>query len=157
MMEMSYFTLIHVVISLVGISSGFGVLSGMLAATHHPRWTAIFLTSTMAASVTGFFFPFRGFTPAIGVGILSLVVLTAAIYALYGRHASGVWRKTYVINAVIALYLNVFVLLAQLFQKMPVLKALAPTQSELPFALTQGAVLLVFVVLVLAASARFRV
>lgn len=104
-----------------------------------------------------FLFPFRGFTPAIGVGILSLVVLTAAIYALYGRHASGVWRKTYVINAVIALYLNVFVLLAQLFQKMPVLKALAPTQSELPFALTQGAVLLVFVVLVLAASARFRV
>lgn len=156
-MEMPYFTLIHVIISLVGITSGFGVLSGMLAATHYPRWTALFLASTVATGVTGFFFPFRGFTPAIGVGILSLAVLAAALYALYVRHLSGAWRKTYVINALIALYLNVFVLLAQLFQKLPVLKALAPTQSELPFALTQGVVLLVFILLGFAASSRFRV
>jgi hypothetical protein len=150
------FTLIHVIISLVGIAAGFGVLAGLLAATHFPRWTALFLVTTVATSATGFLFPFHGFTPALAVGLISLVVLAVAIYALYVRDLAGVWRKAYVISSVVALYLNVFVLFAQLFQKMPVLKTLAPTQSEPPFALTQGLVLVAFVALGITATKRFR-
>lgn len=155
-MESPYFNLIHVIISLVGIMAGFGALSGMLAATLYPRWTALFLAFTVATSATGFFFPFRGFTPALAVGVLSLVVLAVAIYALYVRRLSGAWRTAYVITALTALYLNVFVLIVQLFQKMPVLKALAPNQSEPPFAVTQAIVLIVFLVLGFFATTRFR-
>src|SRR5690349_20862124 len=100
-MGLSYFTLIHVLISLVGITSGFGMLSGMLAGTHFPRWTALFLVTTTATTVTGFFFPFHGFTPALGTGILSMFVLLAAIYA---KNLTGGWRKVYAINAILALY-----------------------------------------------------
>jgi hypothetical protein len=155
-MESPYFNLIHVIISLVGIASGFGMLSGLLAGRIFPRWTALFLTTTAATSVTGFFFPFRGFTPAIAVGIISLLLLGLAIYALCLQHLAGRWRKAYVISAVSALYLNTFVLIAQLFQKMPVLKALAPTQTEPAFAATQAAVLIVFILLGITAAVRFR-
>ena len=155
-MGLSYFTLIHVLISLVGVTSGFGMLSGMLAGTLYPRWTMLFLATTTATTVTGFFFPFRGFTPAFGVGIISLLVLLAAIYALYVRRLSGPWRKVYAINALVALYLNVFVLIVQLFQKMPVLRELAPTQAEPAFAITQGALLIAFVALGISATIRFR-
>ena len=155
-MELPYFTLVHIVISLVGIAAGFGALAGLLAAKLFPRWTALFLVTTVATSATGFFFPFRGFTPAFAVGIISLLVLAVAIYALYTRRLAGAWRKAYVINAVVALYLNVFVLFAQLFQKMPVLKAIAPTQSEPAFAVTQAGVLVVFIVLGITATIRFR-
>jgi len=156
-MGLSYFTLIHVLISLVGITSGFGMLSGMLAGTHFPRWTSLFLVTTTATTVTGFFFPFHGFTPALAVGILSVFVLLAAIYALYAKNLSGGWRKVYVINALLALYLNVFVLIVQLFQKMPVLRELAPTQAEPAFAITQGALLIAFLALGFAATSRFRI
>ena len=155
-MEMPYYTLVHIIISLIGIASGFGMLSGLLTASHFSRWAAVFLATTVATSAGGFFFPFRGFTPAIAVGIISLLLLAVAIYALYVRRLAGGWRKAYVINAVTALYLNVFVLLAQLFQKMPVLKAMAPTQAEPPFAITQAAVLVVFIALGIAATMRFR-
>jgi hypothetical protein len=155
-MGLSYFTLIHVLISLVGITSGFGMLSGMLAGTLYPRWNTLFLATTTATTVTGFFFPFRGFTPAFATGIVSMLVLLAAIYALYGKQLSGPWRKVYAINAIVALYLNVFVLIVQLFQKMPVLRELAPTQSEPAFAITQGALLIAFVALGFATTSRFR-
>jgi hypothetical protein len=155
-MGLSYFTLIHVLISLVGITSGFGILSGMLAGTLYARWNTVFLTTTTATTVTGFFFPFHGFTPAFATGIVSMLVLLAAIYALYGKQLSGPWRKVYAINAIVALYLNVFVLIVQLFQKMPVLRELAPTQSEPAFAITQGALLIAFVALGFATTSRFR-
>jgi len=116
-MGLSTFTLIHILISLAGIVSGLVVLGGWLAGKQFQGWTAFFLVTTVTTSVTGFFFPFRGFTPAYGVGVISLFVLAAAIYALYLRRLSGVWSKVYVINALIALYLNFFVLVAQLFQK----------------------------------------
>jgi hypothetical protein len=116
-MGLSTFTLIHILISLAGIVSGHVVLGGWLAGKQFQGWTAFFLVTTVTTSVTGFFFPFRGFTPAYGVGVISLFVLAAAIYALYLRRLSGVWSKVYVINALIALYLNFFVLVAQLFQK----------------------------------------
>ena len=111
----------------------------------------------MTTSVTGFFFPFRGLTSAYGVGVISIFVLAGAIYALYVRRLSGVWAKVYVINAVTALYLNFCVLVAQLFQKTLALKELAPTQTEPPFAISQGIVLLLFVGLGIAAVHQFRV
>ena len=145
-MILSAFTLFHVVLSLIGIGSGFVVLFGLLA-SKQSRWTALFLSTTVATSVTGFLFPFHGFLPSYAVGILSLIVLALAILALYRFHLAGSWRTTYVVTAVIALYFNVFVLIAQLFQKVPALRTLAPTQSEPPFQLTQLVVLVLFVVL----------
>lgn len=154
---MATFTSIHVAISLIGIFSGLVVMFGMLTRKLLDRWTALFLVTTVATSVTGFFFPFHGFTPAIGVGIISLIVLAVAILARYARHLAGAWRWIYVVSAAVSLYFNVFVLVVQFFQKVPGLKALAPTQSEPPFLVTQLIVLTVFVVLAIAASIRFRV
>jgi len=154
---METFTKVHVVISLIGIASGLIIVFGMLAAHGFDRWTALFLLSTLATSVTGFLFPFHGVTPGIVVGIISVVVLAIAIFARYPQHLRGSWRWIYVVSAVVALYLNVFVLIAQLFQKVPQLKALAPTQSEPPFAVTQLGVLVLFVLLGIVATIRFRV
>jgi hypothetical protein len=131
---MTILTFVRVVLSLIGILSGFVVVFGLLNAYRLDGWTALFILTTFLTSVTGFFFPFHGFTPALGVGIVSLFVLALAIYARYARHMAGGWRSTYVISAMTALYFNVFVLVVQLFMKVPALKALAPTQSEPPFA-----------------------
>ncbi len=149
-------TPVHVVLSLVGIFSGFVVVVGLLAAKRLDGWTAVFLASTVATSVTGFGFPFHGLTPAIVVGIISLVLLAFTIYARYARHFAGAWRWIYVVTAMIALYLNVFVLIVQLYEKVPALKALAPTQSGPPFVVTQLANLALFVGLTLVATIRFR-
>jgi hypothetical protein len=132
------------------------VLFGLLAGRRFDGWTALFLTTTVATSVTGFFFPVHHFMPSHAVGIISLLVLAIAIYARYFRALRGGWRKTYVITAVVAFYLNVFVGIVQAFQKVPALKELAPTQSEPPFKLTQLVVLAVFVVLAIFAAGRFR-
>jgi hypothetical protein len=153
---MQTLTAIHVVISLIGIFSGLVVMFGMLESKPFDRWTVLFLATTAATSVTGFFFPFHGVTPAIVVGAISLVILAVAILARYPRHLAGAWRWIYVISAAVALYLNVFVLVVQLFQKVPALKVLAPTQSEPPFAASQLIVLIAFVVLTIAATQRFR-
>ena len=153
---MTTFTFVHVLLSLIGIFSGFVVVFGLLAAKRLDGWTTLFLASTVLTSVTGFLFPFHGFLPSHGVGILSLLALAIAIFARYGRHLAGLWRRTYVITAVIALYLNVFVLIVQLFQKVPALKAIAPTQSEAPFKVTQLVALVIFVVLGGSAAIRFR-
>jgi hypothetical protein len=155
-MLLTLFTLVHVVISLSGILSGFFVLFGLLTGRSFDRWTAIFLATTVGTSVTGFLFPVQRFMPSHAVGILSLVILAAAIYARYCRHLNGPWRKVYAISAVLALYLNVFVGIVQAFLRTPVLKALAPTQTEFPFKATQLAVLVVFVALGALAAIRFR-
>ncbi|MGH8048254.1 MAG: hypothetical protein ACREKL_13510 [Chthoniobacterales bacterium] len=147
---------IHVAISLVGIASGFIVVFGMLAAKPLPGWTALFLWTTVATSATGFPLPAAKFLPSHAIGILSLIALAIALYALYGRHLAGAWRKAYIINAVIALYFNMFVFVVQTFRHMPTLKALAPTQTEPPFAIVQGAVLIVFVLLGVGAAKRFQ-
>ena len=153
---LAIYTLVHVVISLAGIFSGFVVLFGLLAGKRLDGWTKFFLITTVATSVTGFFFPLHGFTPAIGVGIISLLVLSIAIFARYPRQLAGRWRWIYVVTAMIALYLNVFVAIVQAFEKAPVLKVLAPTQSEPPFKLTQLVVLALFVVLTIVGVIRFR-
>jgi len=155
-MLLSAFTIFHVALSLIGIASGFVVLYGLLQARQFAGWTKLFLTTTIATSVTGFFFPFRGFTPADGVGIVSLIVLGLAVLALYRFNLAGGWRRTYVITSVIALYLNFFVLIVQSFQKIPALNALAPTQSEPPFQITQLLALLAFIGLGIRAAIKFR-
>jgi hypothetical protein len=149
-------TFVHVVLSLVGIGSGFVVVYELLAAKRRDVWTAIFLSTTVLTSITGFFFPFEHFMPSHRVGIVSLVVLGVAIVARYAFHLSGAWRPLYVVSSVVALYLNVFVLVVQLFQKVPALQALAPTQTEPPLLLIQLLLLTLFVALAIAAALRFR-
>src|SRR6266513_2970184 len=102
-MILETYTFVHVVISLVGIFTGLIVLFGLLAGKRLDSWTKWFLITTVLTSVTGFFFPFHGFTPAIGLGILSLLVLAVAIYARYPRELAGHWRRIYVVTAVVAL------------------------------------------------------
>ncbi|UGY08213.1 MULTISPECIES: hypothetical protein [unclassified Phyllobacterium] len=153
---MTPFTLFHVILSLIGIVTGLVVLSGLLKSENWPGWTFIFLLTTVATSVTGFLFPFNGFTPAIGVGIISMVFLILAIAALYAFRLAGSWRWVYVVCAIVSLYLNVFVLVAQSFQKIPALNALAPTQSEPPFAISQGIVLVLFIIAGFLSLRRFH-
>jgi hypothetical protein len=148
---------VHVAISLVGIASGFVVIWGLLVARRLDGWTAVFLATTVATSVTGFFLPAEQLLPSHVVGIISLAVLAVAIVARYQRRMAGGWRRTYVIMAVAAQYLNFFVLVVQSFQKVPALHELAPTQSEPPFAIAQLIALVAFVVLGVLAAKRFRV
>jgi hypothetical protein len=150
------FTLFHIVISLVGIASGFIVVGGFLSNARLDVMTAVFLATTVATSATGFGFPFTTLLPSHIVGIISLVILAIAIYARYFTRLSGIWRAIYVISATAALYLNVFVLVVQTFIKNPALQTLAPTQSEPPFAATQGSVLVLFLILGWIALRRFR-
>jgi hypothetical protein len=151
------YTIIHTLISLIAIFTGFVVLFGLMAGNRLDGWTKWFLITTVATTVTGFFFPFHGFTPAINLGIISSVVLAITIYARYPKHLAGAWRWIYVIGALLALYFNVFVGIVQSFQKVPALKAIAPTQTEPPFAINQLATLVIFVVLIIIGIIRFRV
>ncbi len=139
------FTLVHVGLSLVGIIAGLVVAGGLVAGKRLDGWTGVFLVTTVLTNVTGFGFPFVTFLASHGVGILSLVLLPVVIYARYGKHLSGAWRGVYVVGAVLVLYLNVFVLVVQLFRRLPALIASAPTGQEPPFLVTQLAVLALFV------------
>lgn len=147
---LTIFTLFHVALSLVGIASGFVVVYGFLVSRRLEGWTGTFLWTTVATSVTGYFFPVHKLLPSHIVGAISLIVLAIAF------RARNHWRKTYVVTAMIALYLNLFVLVVQLFEKLPALHALAPTQSEPPFQITQGAVLLAFVILGIRAAMKYH-
>ena len=155
-MTTSTYTLVHIVISLIGIGSGLMVMYGLLVGKRYNGGTAIFLVSTVLTSVTGFGFPFDHLLPSHIVGILSLVMLAIAILARYGLHLAGAWRSIYVFCASIALYLNVFVLVVQSFEKVAALKALAPTQKEPPFLIAQLVVLALFIVLTIFAAKKFR-
>jgi hypothetical protein len=139
------FTLLHVLISLVGIVSGLIVVRGMLKNQRWAFWTAIFLLFTVLTSLTGFPIPPFGIDPPRIIGFLSLVLLAIAILGYYGFHRQGAWRWIYVVTSVAALYLNVFVFIIQSFQKIPVLQPLAPTQSEPPFVVVQVLVLILFI------------
>jgi hypothetical protein len=153
---MTGFTLFHVVVSLTGIASGLVVTAGLVSSRRMDGWTLTFLVTTVATSATGFGFPFTVLLPSHIVGIISLVVLAIAIYARYGRKLAGAARWIYVTGVVLALYLNVFVLVVQLFRRVDVLAALAPTQTEAPFKIVQIVFLAVFLGLGVAAVKRFR-
>jgi hypothetical protein len=147
---------IHVVLSLIGIASGVVVLYGLLNGNAFSGWSALFLATTVLTGVTGFPLEPFGFDPARKVDVILLVLLTAAVIARYLFNLAGAWRWVYVVSAVAALYLNVFVGIVQAFQKVPFLQALAPTQEDLPFKITQVVVLAVFVVLGMVAMVRFH-
>jgi hypothetical protein len=155
-MSTATYTFLHVLISLIGIGSGLIVMYGWLAGKRLDSLTAIFLITTALTSITGFGFPFTHLLPSHKVGIISLVLLAIAIPARYLFRMSGAWRSIYVVSAAMALYLNVFVLVVQSFEKVPPLRALAPTQKEPPFLIAQLVVLLVFVVLTIFAAKRFH-
>jgi hypothetical protein len=155
-LSLSTYTIIHVIISLIAIATGFITVFSMLTGNRMARWTAIFLITTILTNVTAFGFPFDHFLPSHGVGAVSLVVLAVALFAVYVKHLAGAWRWIYVVSAIIALWFNVFVLIVQSFMKISTLKALAPTQSEPPFQIAQGAALVLFVVLAILAVRKFR-
>jgi len=155
-MILQIYTLIHTLISLVAIFTGLVVVVGMLGGKRLDAWTKWFLITAVATTITGFFFPFHGFTPAIGLGIISLPFLALTIFARYAKDLAGPWRWIYVIGAVICLYFNLFVAVVQAFEKIPALHAVAPTQSEPPFKLTQLIVLFVSVLLAIVAVIRFH-
>jgi hypothetical protein len=155
-MILQIYTIIHTLISLAAIFAGLVVVFAMLAGDRLDAWTKWFLVTAVATTITGFFFPFHGFTPAIGLGIISLPFLALTIFARYPKHLAGPWRWIYVIGAVICLYFNLFVLVVQLFEKVPTLHAMAPTQTEPPFKLTQLVVLLVSVLFAIIAAIRFH-
>ena len=155
MSGLELFTAFHVLISLIGILSGFVAIAGMVRSKPLDWWTDLFLVTTVATSVTGFLFPFNGFTPAIGTGIISMIVLTLAIVALRVKYLQGPWARTYAITAVMAQYFNFFVLIVQSFRRVPVLHVLAPTESEPPFAIAQLVALIAFVALGYGATRGF--
>ena len=155
-MILQIYTIIHTLISLIAIFTGLVVLFGMVVGKRLDGWTKWFLMAAIATTVTGFFFPFQGFTPAISLGIISLPFLGITVFARYSKHLAGAWRWIYVIGAVICLYFNLFVLVVQLFEKVPALHMMAPTQTESPFKLTQVCVLVVSAVLAIIAVIRFH-
>jgi hypothetical protein len=153
---MTPLTFVHVVLSLVGIVSGIPVVAGLLSGSRQSRWTGTFLYTTLATSLTGFLFPFNGFTPALGVGVIAIVIMAITLYALYVRRLAGPWRWIYAEGAVVSLYLNTFVLVVQAFLKVAPLHAVAPTGPEPPFAITQGIVLVAFILIGFLALRRFH-
>jgi hypothetical protein len=155
-MSVSTFTILHVIISLIAIAAGYVVVCEWLNSKRMGFWNTLFLATTVLTTVTGFMFPGLTLTPAVITGIISSIVLVIALYAFYARHMSGGWRTTYIVTALIALWLNSFVLVVQTFQKIAFARALAPTQSEPPFLIAQVALLIVVIALGFLAVRRYR-
>jgi hypothetical protein len=155
-LSLEQFTFLHVFLSLVGIGAGIFVIYGLLTSRRLGILTALFFITTVATSLTGFLFPFKGVTPGIILGILSMIVLILAIVALYVRKLDGPWRGTYVVSVCVAFYFNFFVLIAQSFDKVPALHSIAPTQASPGFGVTQLAVLLIFILLTTRAFKKFQ-
>lgn len=155
-MSLAAFTVLHLIISMIAIALGFVVAGGLLASNRMPGWTLWFLVLTILTSATGFLFPFTRILPSHVVAIISLVLLAVAVYALYGKSLSGVWRTVYVVTAMLALWFNVFVLIAQGFQKVALLNVYAPTGAEPPFAIAQGIVLAFFIGMIVVGIRRFK-
>ncbi|WGD53119.1 hypothetical protein QA641_04050 [Bradyrhizobium sp. CB1650] len=160
-MSLAMFTMVHVIMSLIAILAGLAVMFGMLGSKRMPGLTALFLGFTILTNASGFLIPpllFEKLLPSQMIGILSLVLLATACFALYYMKLAGAWRWIYALTALISLYLNVFVLVIQSFLKVPALHALAPSvpPTEPPFATVQGIVLVFFVVLIIGVIRRYR-
>jgi hypothetical protein len=156
-MSLSTFTLLHVLLSLAGIGSGFIVVFGLIGGQRLNGWTTVFLITTILTSATGFLFPVQHLMPSHVLGFLSLAVLTFAIAARYAFQFAGAWRWVYVVSTALALYFNCFVAVVQAFEKVPALKALAPTQKEPPFLVAQLALLGLFAWMTILAARRFHI
>jgi MFS family permease len=155
MAGLSTFTLIHTLLSLVALVAGIAVAKELLASRLSAPVVAVFLFTAVATSATGFGFDAK-FQASHVLGIMSLVVLLAAILGLYVFHLAGAWRWLFAVGVLLALYFDVFVAIVQAFKKIPAVNALAPTQSEPPFAIAQAIALLVFAWLIYAAVRKFR-
>lgn len=147
---------LHTLVSVLALLAGLVVAGGMLGAGTLPGWTAFFLATTLLTDVTGFLLPADRILPSHVTGVVSMVAVVAAAVALYGGKLRGRWRATYVAGAMVAAWLNAFVLLAQLFVKVPAMREIAPTQSAPAFALSQLLILALFVALGTRAMRRFR-
>ena len=150
------FTAFHTLISLIAIVAGVPVALGFFTGRPSAFWTGLFLGTAIATSVTGFLFPLHGITPAIMVGIIALIIFAGALLGRYAFHLTGLWRQVYVLGVIANLYLLVFVAIVQAFAKFGFLKALAPTQTEVPFTATQGIVLIGFIIIAIAAARASR-
>jgi len=150
-------TLFHTLLSLIAIATGIRVVYGFLNNQTYPGWTTTYIVTTTLTLITSFLFPFHGFTPAIGVGILCILILIPTLYAKYRTSLTGIWRVVYVAGSAVLFYFNCFVLIAQSFQKISFLHALAPTGSEPPFAISQAVLLIGAIILGVMAVRRFRV
>ncbi len=146
----------HVVISLIEMAAGLIMLYGLISGRAFAVWTVLFLATAILTSLSGFPLAPFGFDPPRAIGILTLVLLAVAVSAYYVFRLAGSWRWIYVVTAIAALYLDVFVGVFQSFLKIPAVHALAPTQSEPPFFVAQAVVLVVFVLLGFFAVRRFH-
>jgi len=155
-MNLTLLTYVHTGLSLIALAAGIPVAMGLLRAGATKFWTVVFLATTVLTSITGFLFPFSNFGDSHWVGLISLIVLAAAIAAQYLFRYRGSWRWIYAVAALLAFYLNVFVLVAQLFKKVPVLHAMAPTLMEPPFAVAQLIVFAFFAWLIWKAARAFK-
>jgi hypothetical protein len=147
---------VHVAISLAAIVAGFVVVRGLWTGHRLEGWTAAFLATTAATCISGFPLPADRVLPSHIVGVLTLIAVAIAMAGRYHHRLAGAWRGAYIAGALVALYFNVFVGVVQAFLAIPVLQALAPTQAEWPFLITQVALLAVFVALGRGALARFH-
>lgn len=141
------FTFVHVMLSLVGIVAGLFVVGGFTAGRRLDGWIGIFLVTTLLTNITGFLFPFTRLLPSHILGGLSLVIIPVSMFALYGKHLKGSWKKIFVLTAVTALYFNVFVLIAQMFTKIPSFIVLSPTQQSPIFGASQLVLLVMFILI----------
>ena len=162
-LSLDAFTTLHVIVTLIAIASGFVVMFGMVGSHRLPAWTAIFWLTTLLTSVTGFMFPINGFTPALGVGVVAMIVLAIGVVALYVKHLSGSWRWIYTVSAVISLYLNFFVLIVQSFENLKFINPLAPQvgppftgATNTQFAIAQAVALLFFIVMSIVTAIKFK-
>ena len=146
----------HTIISLIAIVTGIGAVLALFGLRLAPIWTQVFLVTAIITSAGGYLLPATMILPSHIVGAVALVVLAGVLVARYVGHLAGLWRWVYAGGMVASLYFLVFVAVAQAFSKVPTLKALAPTQSEPPFAISEGIVLLIFVALGIAALKLFR-
>lgn len=144
-LSLPVFALLHVIISLLGIFAGLVVVGGFMSGKLLRGWAGLFIWTTILTNATGFLFPFAKLLPSHILGGISLVLFPFVLFALYGKHLQGGWRKVFVILSVVTLYFNCFVLVVQLFSKFPLLIATAPTQKEPPFAITHLIVLVIFI------------
>ena len=155
-LSLTQFTFLHVFLSLVGIAVGVFVIYGLLTSKRLSILTTLFFLTTVLASLTGFLFPNKGFTPALSIGFVSLVVLGLAIVALHVKKLAGSWRSTYVVTVCIAYYLNFFVLVAQAFSKIDLFHTIAPSESSPGYLISQLAVFVVFLLLTIRSVKRFH-
>ena len=153
------FTWFHTILSLIAIIAGLAVMAMLLNSRRPDMWTLVFFVTMIATDVTGFGFPFTTLLPSHKLAIISLVFLALALLGQYAFHFAGAWRWIYAVSMGLAVYFDFFVLVTQLFGKVPALHALAPNapdNPEPPFLVAQGVLLVIFLWLIWRSVRNFR-